>query len=108
MACHRPVSSLAAAYIGLVVGPGSGVGVNSPKPGVSDYLMIHLIETIATSMQVTSVLGDTVTDTIQSTSGGTGTAQFPARAVSPPTGDAASSAAPSTVAAGGRHLMWLP
>lgn len=49
-------------------------------------------------MQVTSVLGDTVTNTIGSTSGGSGTAQFPAHAVSPDT-------APSTIAAGGKRLQ---
>ncbi len=52
-------------------------------------------------MQVTSVLGDTVTDTIQSTSGGAGMAQFPARAVSPATVESASGPPSSTMAAEG-------
>jgi hypothetical protein len=46
-------------------------------------------------MQVTSVLGDMVSDTIQSTAGGNGSVQFPDRtAVSPP-----------VMSAGGRRLL---
>ena len=68
----------------------------------SEAVLVH-------GMQVTSVLGDTVTDTIGSTSGRSGTAQFRAHAVSPPAPDAASEsvAAPSTVAAGGRRLQTI-
>ena len=63
------------------------------------------------AQQVTSVLGDTVTDTIQSTSGGDGKAQFPKHAL---TGSAATTAsgpagAPASgdaaIAAGGRRLL---
>ena len=57
-------------------------------------------------MQVTSVLGDTVTDTIQSTSGGSGVAQFPAHAVSPAAAaDPASGPVAGAIAAGGRRLQ---
>ena len=61
--------------------------------------------------QVTSVLGDTVTDTIQSTSGGDGKAQFPKRALTGPAATPASgpASAPASgdtaIAAGGRRLL---
>ena len=54
------------------------------------------------AIQVTSVLGDTVTDTIQNTSGGSGSAQFPKHALSEA---AAAPASNSTLAAGGRRLL---
>jgi len=56
-------------------------------------------------LQVTSVLGSTVTDTIQSTSGGSGHAQFPAYAVAESAPDPASGPASSTIASGGRRLL---
>ena len=63
------------------------------------------------AQQVTSVLGDTVMDTIQSTSGGTGKAQFPEHvltgpAATPASGPASAPASGDTaIAAGGRRLL---
>ena len=59
--------------------------------------------TCAVAAQITSVLGDTVNDTIQSTAGGDGGAQFPYHAIGP------DAQPPSTVKAqitqGGRRML---
>ena len=66
---------------------------------------------VLNARQVTSVLGDTVTDNIQSTSGGTGKAQFPKHALNGPAATPASgpASAPASgdtaIAAGGRRRL---
>ena len=91
MACHLAVFSLAAAQPGSrLYWVGGWASLIETEALGSCHLSQEFSNIqsssdcdIMTMMQVTSVLGDTVTDTIQSTSGGTGTAQFPAHAVSP-------------------------
>ena len=71
----------------------------------------HKLKYLPDAWQVTSVLGDTVTDTIQSTSGGSGRAQFPEHALTASAAAPASSSAiapasgDTAIAAGGRRLL---